>query len=105
MILISPKSTQKRWGDLARFPPDSKAIMAALKKAYQNYKPGDSYSMDKDGTGYVQFTGDDFPSDITVLKVKTELLTKDFQKAELENGLYNHHNVRCSKTEEIEPLA
>jgi hypothetical protein len=49
--------------------------------------------MDKGGTGYQYMVDDDFPSDITVLETKSEVQDEKFQRADLKDGIYNHHNV------------
>lgn len=49
--------------------------------------------MDKGGTAYSDLLGDDFPKDITILSFMSEVVTPDFKRARLEDGLYSHHNV------------
>jgi hypothetical protein len=69
-----------------RWPPNFEAL--------QNAKQGESLSLDPDGTGFLHWIGEDFPSDITVLRVQNDLLTPEFTKADMRNGIYDHHNVR-----------
>lgn len=49
--------------------------------------------MDPHGTGYSYMAGDDFPKDVTVLETKSDMVNEQFQRADLAEGLYNHHNV------------
>jgi hypothetical protein len=56
-------------------------------------KLGNGVSMDRSGTSYMSGVDDDFPKDITVLQSKSEVQTKDFQRATAADKIYNHHNV------------
>jgi hypothetical protein len=47
----------------------------------------------------MNYVGDDFLADVTILKVDTGILTKDLKRAETKDGIYNHHNVRYSNTQ------
>jgi hypothetical protein len=49
--------------------------------------------MDKGGTGYSYMMAEDFPSDITVLEVSSEVQNPDFTKAGTDQGIYNHHTL------------
>jgi hypothetical protein len=49
--------------------------------------------MDPHGTGYSYMAGDDFPRDVTILETKSEIVNEQFKRADLAEGLYNHHNV------------
>jgi hypothetical protein len=47
--------------------------------------------MDPAGTGYQNLAGDDFPRDAMFVDASTTLLNETFQKAYVDDGLYNHH--------------
>jgi hypothetical protein len=49
--------------------------------------------MDRGGTSYMSSIDDDFPKDITVLRTKSEIQTKEFRRATAVDQIYNHHNV------------
>jgi hypothetical protein len=49
--------------------------------------------MDFAGTGYNNLVGDDFPKDVIVLDSITRVVNETFEKAAVEDGLYNHHVV------------
>jgi len=54
---------------------------------------GNTFSMDPAGTGYQNLAGDDFPRDAMFVDSYTVLLNETFQKAYVDDGLYNHHIV------------
>jgi hypothetical protein len=72
--------------------------------AWSGLKSGESLSLDEEGTGYLNYVGDDFLADVTILKVDTGILTKDLKRADTKDGIYNHHNVRYSNTQCDESL-
>jgi hypothetical protein len=47
----------------------------------------------KAGTGYMNKMGTDFPRDVTVIDSVVRLMNETFEKAIVEDGLYNHHVV------------
>jgi hypothetical protein len=49
--------------------------------------------MDPAGTGYQNLAGSDFPRDVMLVDAKTTLVNETFQKAYVDDGLYNHHIV------------
>jgi hypothetical protein len=49
--------------------------------------------MDPHGTGYANVAGPDFPKDVTVLESESMMVDENFKRADLADGLYNHHNV------------
>jgi len=49
--------------------------------------------MDPAGTGYMNLAGNDFPRDIMLLEGQAFLFNETFQKAIVEDGIYNHHIV------------
>lgn len=49
--------------------------------------------MDPAGTGYQNLAGDDFPRDAMFVDASTTFLNETFQKAYVDDGLYNHHIV------------
>jgi hypothetical protein len=54
---------------------------------------GNSKSMDKGDSSYMNMVDDDFPRDITILTSESEVQTKEFKRATTTEGIYNHHNV------------
>src|ERR1700744_1113223 len=46
--------------------------------------------MDKSGTSYV-YLADGIPKDITILKTNTTIVYADGGRADVSNGVYNHH--------------
>jgi hypothetical protein len=49
--------------------------------------------LDPHGSGYNYAAGTDFPRDITVLQAESFIANETMGKAELDQGLYNHHDV------------
>jgi hypothetical protein len=49
--------------------------------------------MDSAGTGYQNLAGNDFPRDIMLLEGTAFLFNETFDKAIVEDGIYNHHIV------------
>ena len=49
--------------------------------------------MDKGGTGYQYMVDDDFPRDITALETFSEVVDEKFKRVDIQDGIYNHHNV------------
>lgn len=49
--------------------------------------------MDPHGTAYNYMAGDDFPKDITVLSSTSMMVDENFQRTDIADGLYNHHNA------------
>jgi hypothetical protein len=49
--------------------------------------------MDKGGTSYQYQVDSDFPSDITVLSVHSEVQDENFKRTDTKDGIYNHHNI------------
>jgi hypothetical protein len=48
--------------------------------------------MDPAGTGW-SFMAEDFPKDITILRANSTILYEDGTRAEIKNGLYDHHLI------------
>jgi hypothetical protein len=49
--------------------------------------------MDPAGTGYQNLAGNDFPRDVIVIDTISRLVNETFEKAIVEDGIYNHHTV------------
>jgi hypothetical protein len=49
--------------------------------------------MDPGGTSYQYLVDDDFPRDVTVLQTFSQVEDENFKRAEISEGIYNHHNV------------
>jgi hypothetical protein len=47
--------------------------------------------MDPAGTGYNNLVGPDFPRDVLMIDSHSQLANETFEKAIVEDGLYNHH--------------
>ena len=60
--------------------------------------------MDPHGTGYSYLAGDDFPRDVTILEAQSMMVTEDFKRADLADGLYNHHKVFFDLSHKLMPV-
>jgi len=74
-----------------------------IKASGAKESPGNTYSMDPAGTGYSNLVGPDFPKDITIIDSDTRLVNETFQKAMVEDGLYNHHITYMDMNKKVEP--
>ncbi|KAF2395561.1 hypothetical protein EJ06DRAFT_525303 [Trichodelitschia bisporula] len=61
-------------------------------------------SMDPAGTAWTYLAGD-FPKDVTVLQVESEIVYADGTRAQITNGLYNHHLAFVDSAKGAPPMA
>jgi hypothetical protein len=59
--------------------------------------------MDVAGTGYNNLVGSDFPRDVLVIDSESQLVNETFEKAILEDGLYNHHITYTDSSKKATP--
>jgi hypothetical protein len=75
-----------------------------IKGANDASSVGNGRSMDPHGTGYSYLAGEDFPRDVTVLEAASMMVDENFKRADLADGLYNHHNVFYDLSHELMPV-
>jgi hypothetical protein len=59
--------------------------------------------MDPAGTGYNNLVGPDFPKDVLLIDSHSQLVNETFDKAIVEDGLYNHHITYMDSSKTVDP--
>lgn len=87
---------------IEQIPPQKYKDARRIRITYGPYKiratsakenPGNAFSMDPTGTGYNNLAGTDFPRDVLVVDGISGLANETFQKAIVDDGIYNHHTT------------